>query len=337
MRQPALRKATKRLRRVLSSAGSFLNGGTRLASIATRRSPKSNHAQFAARHTTAQLNGFKCNEFGSRRFHRDAQALFGVVGRGRTKSSIVSLSSTAPIIQSPSRKVGSNSSLLVWRRRRGWFRSWTWCSPEEPVEPISTVERMLYPQTGYVNKPFTNTAHKANLWTKFSALRNAPRFQPIKTADAAFSAHARPACPPASARPTPFRVTSSAAEVQSTSTSSTYADVINYTGKGVLMFCAFGADGAATQAEVTITIDGAATPQVNAVIPPLRHARARRIGQRVRRHQLPQQCLARADSVQCEPAIQLKRSRARAQRCGARPVPAGIVDYFCMGIAGGRR
>ena len=41
--------------------------------------------------------------------------------------------------------------------------------------------------------------------------------------------------------------------------------MINYTGKGVLMFCAFGADGAATQAEVTITIDGAATPQVNAV------------------------------------------------------------------------
>jgi ArsR family metal-binding transcriptional regulator len=25
-------------------------------------------------------------------------------------------------------------------------------SPEEPVEPISTVERMLYPQAGYVNK-----------------------------------------------------------------------------------------------------------------------------------------------------------------------------------------
>lgn len=31
------------------------------------------------------------------------------------------------------------------------------------------------------------------------------------------------------------------------------------------MFCAFGAAGAVTQAEVTITIDGAATPQVNAV------------------------------------------------------------------------
>ena len=62
-----------------------------------------------------------------------------------------------------------------------------------------------------------------------------------------------------------FASLGSAAEVQSTSTSSTYADVINYTGKGVLMFCAFGADGAATQAEVTITIDGAATPQVNAV------------------------------------------------------------------------
>jgi hypothetical protein len=62
-----------------------------------------------------------------------------------------------------------------------------------------------------------------------------------------------------------FASLGSAAETQSTSTSSTYADVINYTGKGVLMFCAFGADGAATQAEVTITIDGAATPQVNAV------------------------------------------------------------------------
>jgi len=60
-----------------------------------------------------------------------------------------------------------------------------------------------------------------------------------------------------------FASLGSAAEVQSTSTSSTYADVINYTGKGVLMFCAFGADGAATQAEVTITIDGATV--VNAV------------------------------------------------------------------------
>jgi len=60
-----------------------------------------------------------------------------------------------------------------------------------------------------------------------------------------------------------FASLGSAAETQSTSTSSTYADVINYTGKGVLMFCAFGADGAATQAEVTITIDG--TTVVNAV------------------------------------------------------------------------
>ena len=60
-----------------------------------------------------------------------------------------------------------------------------------------------------------------------------------------------------------FASLGSAAETQSTSTSSTYADVINYTGKGVLMFCAFGADGSITQAEVTITIDG--TTVVNAV------------------------------------------------------------------------
>lgn len=56
----------------------------------------------------------------------------------------------------------------------------------------------------------------------------------------------------------------SAAELQATSTSSSYADVVNISsGKGVVEFCAFGADGAATQAEVTITIDG--TTVVNAV------------------------------------------------------------------------
>ena len=48
-----------------------------------------------------------------------------------------------------------------------------------------------------------------------------------------------------------FASLGSAAEVQSTSSSGTYADVINVTGKGVLEFCAFGGDGSSTQAEIT--------------------------------------------------------------------------------------
>lgn len=56
----------------------------------------------------------------------------------------------------------------------------------------------------------------------------------------------------------------SAADVQSTSTSSTYADVVNISsGRGIIQFAAFGGDGGATQAEVTITIDGVTV--VNAV------------------------------------------------------------------------
>ena len=56
----------------------------------------------------------------------------------------------------------------------------------------------------------------------------------------------------------------SAAETQSTSTSSTYADVVNISsGRGIIQFAAFGGDGGATQAEVTITIDGVTV--VNAV------------------------------------------------------------------------
>lgn len=51
----------------------------------------------------------------------------------------------------------------------------------------------------------------------------------------------------------------SAAEVQSTSTSSTYADVVNISsGRGIIQFAAFGGNGGVTQAEVTITIDGVA-------------------------------------------------------------------------------
>lgn len=57
-----------------------------------------------------------------------------------------------------------------------------------------------------------------------------------------------------------------AAETQATSSSGTYADVINISGRGVLMFCAFHGDSAVgTSAELTITIDGAGTPQLNAV------------------------------------------------------------------------
>ena len=57
-----------------------------------------------------------------------------------------------------------------------------------------------------------------------------------------------------------------AAETQATSTSGTYADVINISGRGVLMFCAFHSDSTfGTSAELTITIDGAGTPQLNAV------------------------------------------------------------------------
>ena len=57
-----------------------------------------------------------------------------------------------------------------------------------------------------------------------------------------------------------------AAETQATSTSGTYADVINISGRGVLLFCAFHGDSVGTtSAELTITIDGAATPQLNAV------------------------------------------------------------------------
>ena len=57
-----------------------------------------------------------------------------------------------------------------------------------------------------------------------------------------------------------------AAETQATSSSGTYADVINISGRGVLLFCAFHGDSAGTtSAELTITIDGAGTPQLNAV------------------------------------------------------------------------
>lgn len=57
-----------------------------------------------------------------------------------------------------------------------------------------------------------------------------------------------------------------AAETQATSSSGTYADVINISGRGVLMFCAFHSDSVfGTSAELTITIDGAGTPQLNAV------------------------------------------------------------------------
>lgn len=57
-----------------------------------------------------------------------------------------------------------------------------------------------------------------------------------------------------------------AAETQATSSSGTYADVINISGRGVLLFCAFHSDSPfGTSAELTITIDGAGTPQLNAV------------------------------------------------------------------------
>ena len=76
-------------------------------------------------------------------------------------------------------------------------------------------------------------------------------------------------------------------------------------------------------------------PQVNAVLCRfrLRHARARRIGQRVRRHQLPQP-MSRSDRFRsiwtC--GFQLRTDQVARQRCGARPIPAGIVDYFCIWV-----
>ena len=64
-----------------------------------------------------------------------------------------------------------------------------------------------------------------------------------------------------------FNLCGFAAETQATSSSGTYADVINISGRGVLMFCAFHGDSlvGGTSAELTITIDGAGTPQLNAV------------------------------------------------------------------------
>ena len=64
-----------------------------------------------------------------------------------------------------------------------------------------------------------------------------------------------------------FNLCGFAAEPQATSSSGTYADVINISGRGVLMFCAFHGDSlvGGTSAELTITIDGAGTPQLNAV------------------------------------------------------------------------
>ena len=55
-----------------------------------------------------------------------------------------------------------------------------------------------------------------------------------------------------------------AAELYATSTSATYADLVNYTGAGVLLFCAWAGDGTTSTAECTITIDG--TVVLNAVL-----------------------------------------------------------------------
>lgn len=54
-----------------------------------------------------------------------------------------------------------------------------------------------------------------------------------------------------------FTMCGTAGDVQSTSTSATYADVINVSGAGVLLFCAlYGTSTGSAEPEITITVDG---------------------------------------------------------------------------------
>ena len=164
--------------------------------------------------------------------------------------------------------------------------------------------------------------------------RNAPR-SARQAANAAFCAR-ETSLPSGISTANACHVTGSAAEVQSTSTSSTYADVINYTGKGVhkparsapcrrRCHAGRGVDHhrrrchAAGQRRATT---GAGIVPAGRSAGPTAPTRSN-----VSLEQILSNVSLR---------IQLKRSR-RGNGCGAQPAPAGIVDYPAYGIAGGRR